>query len=75
MPTPDPTIDLRELSRTWRIQTDELKRQYSLANIVQQYCKVTINKPYRLLRVTAVMTASGKQVLAKMVAPRHLVWI
>ena len=67
MPTPEPTIDLKELSRIWRIQTDEPKRQYSLANIVQQYCKVSRNKPYRLLRVTAVMTACGEQALAEMV--------
>ena len=59
MPTPDLTIDLKELSRTWRLQTDALKRQYSVANIVQQYCKASRNQPYHLLRVTAVMTAES----------------
>jgi hypothetical protein len=59
MPVPQPTIELRELSRAWKIQTDALKRQYSLENILQQYCKVTKLKPYHLLRVTAVMTAKS----------------
>jgi hypothetical protein len=69
MPTPDPSIDLKELSRSWRLQTDALKRQYSLANIAQQFCKASRNKPYHLLRVTAVLTvqSDGSEALGEWV--------
>jgi len=61
MPIPEPTIELKEFSHAWQLQTDALKRQYSLANIIQQFCKASRNKPYHLLRVTAVMTAPSDE--------------